>query len=133
MELVKAALAYWHVVRGERAVFDDQRTPRMGVFSAGIKRSRVHVALEKSPLLLGDVHGWRNRSEVSCARLCQAAGCPDLPPGCAGLGQALENAMVLRCAASVCIAFFAVRRASGVAGLRTSDVSVDKLKLKWSS
>ena len=47
VKLAKAAAAYWHVVRGERAVFDIQLPPRMGVFWAGIKRSRIHATLEK--------------------------------------------------------------------------------------
>ena len=51
-------------------------------------------------------------------------GGSDLAPGCAGLGRMLEDAMTLRCAVSVCLAFFGVRRASEVAGLRTSGVRV---------
>ena len=34
-----------------------------------------------------------------------------------------EHAMALKCAASDCLAVFAVRRASQIAGLRTSDAS----------
>ena len=109
-------MAYWQVVRGERAVFDNQWTPRTGVFRAGIKRPRVHVAPEKSPLLLEAVYGLRSRAEVICARLRRAVGCSDLPPGSAGLGRLLEHAIAPRRAVSVCLAFFAVRRASGVAG-----------------
>ena len=30
VKLVKAAVACWHVVRGERAIFDVERSPRMG-------------------------------------------------------------------------------------------------------
>ena len=97
-----------------------------GILGAAFERSRVHVALEKPPLLSEDVHGLRSRAEVSCARLRQAAGCSDLPLGCAGPGQMLEHAMVLPCAGSVCLAIFAVRRASEVAGLRTSDASADE-------
>ena len=40
VKLVKAALAYWHVVRGERAIFDVERTPRMGVFLARSQKVR---------------------------------------------------------------------------------------------
>ena len=49
VKLVKAAVAYWHVVRGERAVFDAEWTPRMGVFWPGVKRSCVHATSEKLP------------------------------------------------------------------------------------
>ena len=37
VKLVKAAVAHWRATRGERAVFDAQWTPRMGVFGAGLK------------------------------------------------------------------------------------------------
>ena len=84
VKLVKAAAAYWHIVRRERAVFGNQWAPRMGVSWAGIARSRVHVAVEKSPLPLEDVRGLRRRAEVSCARLPQAVGCSDLPGSDAG-------------------------------------------------
>ena len=52
-------------------------------------------------------------------------GGSDLPRGSAGLGRMLVRAMTLRCAVSVCLAFFGGRRASEVAGLRVSDVEVD--------
>ena len=84
----------WHVVCGERAVFDNQWAPRLGVFWAGIKRSCVRATLEKSPLALEDARGLRCRAEVNCARLRQVADCSDLPPGCSGLGQMLELAIV---------------------------------------
>ena len=122
----RAAVAYWRVVCVERAVPDDQWTPRKGVPWAGIKRSCVHLALQKSPWLLEDNHGLRSCAEASCARLRQAVGSSDLPPGCAGLSQMLEHAIVLRCAASARLAFFAVRRAFEIAGQRTSDVRVDE-------
>ena len=32
VKLGKAAVAYWHVVRGDRAFFDAEWAPRMGVF-----------------------------------------------------------------------------------------------------
>ena len=69
VKLFKSAVAHRHATRGERAVSDDHWTPRMGVFWAGIKRSCVHVAPEKSPLLL---------EEVSCALLRQAVGNSDV-------------------------------------------------------
>ena len=80
-------------------------------FRAGIRRPRAHVALDKSPLLLGDVRVLRIRAEVICARLRQAVDCLDLRPGCAGVGQLLEHAMVLGCAVSARLAFLTVRRA----------------------
>ena len=97
----------------------------MGVSWAGIKWSCIHATLEKAPVLLEGVRNLRRLAEVSCARLRHAADGSDLPPGRSGLGQMLEHAVLLRCAASVCLAFFAVRRASDIAGLRTSDVSID--------
>ena len=50
--LVQAAVAFCRAVRGERAVFDNRWTPRMGVFWARFKRVCVRGSLEKSPLLL---------------------------------------------------------------------------------
>ena len=55
-----------------------------------------------------------------------AADYSELLPGCAGLGQTLEHAMVLRCAVSVCSVLFALRRASEIAGLRASGVSINE-------
>ena len=68
VKLVKAAAAYWHVVRGSRAVFDCEGSPRMGVVWSGIKRSCVHVSTETDPLLL------------SFARQREAVRNSDLPP-----------------------------------------------------
>ena len=51
VKLVKAAVAYWHVVRGERANFNAEWSPRVGVFWSGFKRSCIHSTLEKAPLL----------------------------------------------------------------------------------
>ena len=64
------------------------------------------------------------RAEVGCPRLKQTAGEADLAPGGLGLGSMLDRAMVLRCSASVFLAFFGVRRASEIAGLRMADIKV---------
>ena len=69
----------------------------------------------------------RNRSrraEVSRNLLRKAVECSDLPSGSTGLGSFLEYAMVSRRAASARFVLFAVRRASEVAGLKASDISV---------
>ena len=124
-KLAKAAAAYWHVVRGGRAVFDANWAPRMGVFWAGIKRGRVHGRVEKSPALLIDVRALCTHSESCAARLSQAAGGLDLHPGGSCLGSTVEGAVALRCTVSVASAFFVVRRASEIAALTTSDVEVD--------
>ena len=68
----------------------------------------------------------RRRPEVSRTRLRQAVRGADLAPGGAGLGQMVERAMSIRCSVSVGLAFFGVRLASEVAGLRVSDVRVDE-------
>ena len=125
VKLVRAAVAYWHVVRGERAVFDAEWTPRMGVFWSGIKRSCVHSTVEKLPLLFADVHQACQRARSSVELLKQAVGGPDLAPGGIGLGQMLPHAMALRGAVSVSLAFFGVRRASEIAALRVKDVHLD--------
>ena len=125
IKLVKAAVAYWHVVRGERAVFDVEWTPRMGVFWSGIKRSSVHSTTEKVPLMFSDVHSACLQGHKSVERLKQAAGGPDLAPGGVGLGQMLPHAMALRASVSVALAFFGVRRASEIAALRVKDVRLD--------
>ena len=49
VKLVKAAAAHWRVVRGERAVFDAEWAPRMGVFWSGVKRKCIHPSVEKTP------------------------------------------------------------------------------------
>ena len=100
VKLVKAAIAYWRVVRGERAVFDAEWTPRMGVFWPGVKRSCVRSTSEELPLLLSDVHKACQRAQKSVEHLKQAVGGPDLAPGGIGLGQMLPHAMALRGAVS---------------------------------
>ena len=97
----------------------------MGVFWSGAKRSRIHSTLDRAPLLLSDAHELRRKGGASLDRLKQAAGGADLAPGGFGLGQMLQRAMTLRGAVSAALAFFGVRRASEVAGLRASDVRVD--------
>ena len=69
VELVKAAAAFRHVVRGERAAFDSGWTPRMGVFRAGTKRVCTHGSLGKSRLLLIDVRSFCAKAATSAARL----------------------------------------------------------------
>ena len=125
VKLVKAAVAYWHVVRGERAVFDVEWTPRMGVFWSGIKRPSVHSTTGKAPLMFSDVHSVRLQGCRSVECLKQAVGGPDLAPGGIGLGPMLPHAMALRGAVSAALAFFGVRRASKIAALRIKDVRLD--------
>ena len=123
--MVEATVAYWHVVRCERAIFDAEWSPRMGVFYSGIKRSCIHSTLEKAPLLFSDVYDLRRKGETSLGFLTQAVGGAGLASGGVGLGQMLHHAVPLRGAVSVALAFFGVRRASEVAGLRVRDVRVD--------
>ena len=53
-KLVKAAAAHWRVVRGERAVFDAEWSPRMGVFWSGVKKEvNPLVGRKGSVTLLG--------------------------------------------------------------------------------
>ena len=64
------------------------------------------------------------RGETSLGRLRVAVRSSDLPLTGSGLGSLLEDAMVLRLAVSLSVAFFGVPRASEVAALRVSDVCV---------
>ena len=47
VNLVEAAVAYVNV--GERAAFDVEWSPRMGVSWSGVKTSCIHLTVEKSP------------------------------------------------------------------------------------
>ena len=125
VKLVKAAAAFWHVLRGKRAIFEDEWSPRMGVFWNGIKRSRVRATSEKSPLLLEVMRAVRIRGESASAHLRQAVARKDLPAIGCGLGSTLEDTLTLRAASSMSTAFFGVRRASEVAALDLSEVCVD--------
>ena len=80
--------------------------------------------MEKCPLLLSDVRAVCARGESSLARLRQAVTGADLPPTGVGFGPLPEEAMALRSAVSLSVAFFGARRASEVAFLRVSDVCV---------
>ena len=96
VKLVKAAAAWRHVVRGERAIFDVEWSPRMGVSWSGVKRKCIHSTVAKLPLLFSDAHELCRWADVSCTRLRQAVGGLGLAPDGAGLGQMLENATTLR-------------------------------------
>ena len=64
VKLVKAAVAFWHVVRGKRAIFDTEWFPRMGALRAGIKCSYVRATSEKSPLSPADKPAVRIRGNL---------------------------------------------------------------------
>ena len=119
-------MAHWRVVRGERAVFDAEWSPRMGFFWSGVKRRCIHSSVEQAPLLFSDKRELCRRTEVGCSRLRQTAGEAVLAPGGIGLGSMLERAMIRRRAAPISLAFFGVGRASEIAGLRVADVKVDE-------
>ena len=89
VKLVKPAAAHWRAARGERAVFDNEWSPRMGVFWCGVKRKRIHASVEKTPLLFSGARELRRRAEVNHSRLRQTAGEADLAPGGFGLGSLL--------------------------------------------
>ena len=97
----------------------------LGVFWSGIKRSCVRASTEKVPLLLSVVRAPCSLGESPLARLRQDVGGADLSPAGSGLGSLLEDGIVLRCAVSLSVVFCGVRRASGVAALRVSDVRVN--------
>ena len=67
VKLVKAAVAYWRVARGLRAVFDAEGSARIRVFWPGIERSRGHG---KSPRLPPDVRAAFSRTPPSSCKKC---------------------------------------------------------------
>ena len=85
--MVKAAVAFWHVVRESRAVFDTDWSPRMGVFWPGLMRSCVHSSSEKSPLLFADMRSFCVRGAAGWAGLRQATSSDDLPAVGTELGR----------------------------------------------
>ena len=113
-KLLTAAVAFWHIARGSRAVFDGQWPPRMRVFWSGIKRSRVHVSSGKPPFLSADVRAVCDEGARALARLRSAVEDGSLPRDGSGLEPRLDDATSLRGASSIAVAFFRVRRASGV-------------------
>ena len=50
VKLVKAAVAFWHVVRGDRAFFDAEWTPRIGIFWYGVKKVAFPLDNGKNPV-----------------------------------------------------------------------------------
>ena len=122
---VKAAVVYWHVVRSERAVFDVERTPRMGFFRANFKRNCIRSFAEKSPAFLSDVRSICARAEASAICLRQALGNSELPPVGVGFGAFVDDALSLRCAVSAPLEFFGASRATEIAALSVSDVTAD--------
>ena len=65
-------------------------------------------ALEKSPMLSGDVRPIRVRAEAHAVCLRQAVSYMELPPDGIGLGAYVNEALSLRCAASASLAFLAL-------------------------
>ena len=65
VKLVRAAVAHWHVVRGERAVFDAEWSPRIGAFWSGVRRKCIRSSVEKTTLLFSYVRELRRRAELS--------------------------------------------------------------------
>ena len=113
-KLVKAAAAFWLAARGSGAVSDELWYPRMGVFWAGIKCSRVHHAVERAPPLLADWSVVRGGFGPLAARrggwrLSARGVRPGLPAGWCGF-------VASRCV-HVHRLFFGVRRPSEVAQL----------------
>ena len=72
LKQVKAFAAFWHVVRGKRAVFDDEWPPRAGAFCSSIKRSCAHATSGQLPLLLAELRAVRIRRESALPRLLHA-------------------------------------------------------------
>ena len=68
VKLVKAAVAFWHVVRWKRAIFDDEWPPRVGAFWCGIKRWCVRATLGEMPLWLAPKRAVRIHGESALAR-----------------------------------------------------------------
>ena len=118
VEPAKAAVAFWHVVRGMRAVSDAEWPPRMGASWAEIRRSRVFASLV-------DKLAVCTRGETDLARLRPTVASDDPPAVGFGIGRFFEDAVVVRSAASMSVAFFGVRRASEVAALDLSEISAD--------
>ena len=52
VKLVKAAIAYWHSIRGMSPVFDGQWNTKLRAFWASLKKACSHVPQEKESLLL---------------------------------------------------------------------------------
>ena len=126
VKLLKAAVAYWHVVRGSRAVFACEWSPRMVVFCSGITRFCVHASMEKVPLLLSDVRALFSRGESSPARLHAAVRSADLPPTGSGLGSPHGGRHGTAPGGIPVGGLFGVRCASGEAALRVPDVCVNE-------
>ena len=87
----------------------------MGVFWAGIRRSRVPSSAAKTPLLLADMCVVRENDASGLVRLRRAVKDGSLPGMGSGLGCLPYDAVWLRSAASTAIASFGVRRVPEVA------------------
>ena len=76
-------------------------------------------------MLLADMRAARDKGAARLARLRPAGEDGGLPRAGSGFGPLLDDAVALCSAASMAIAFVAVRRASGVTRLMGGDVSVN--------
>ena len=95
--------------------------PRMGVFWAVSKRSRVRATTENSPLFLEEMPALCVGGQSGSARLRRAVARDDLPFACFAQGLAGRP----RAVSSKSTALFDVRRGSVVAALNVSDGCVD--------
>ena len=109
---VKAAISLWPVVRGSRAVFGEEWSPRMGFFGA-VSSDRGKGSAERAPFLLVDMRGVCDGGALALSRLHSAVEGGSLPRTESGMGPHLYDATSLRGAASMAVAFFGVRCVSG--------------------
>ena len=79
----------------------------------------------ESPLQLAELRAACERGAAGLVRLRRAVKDGGLPSTGSGLGRLLDDAVSLRSAASMTVAFIGVRRASEVAQLLRGDMSVD--------
>ena len=124
VKVLNAAVAFWRVVRGLRAVFDGGWFSRMGVFPNGLKRSCVRTSHKKSPLLLKEMGTVCDRCAASVPRLRQAVAADSLPARAVGMGGHLGDAIAVRSAAAMAVAFVGIRRAPEAAEPSMGDVRV---------
>ena len=121
----KAAVAYGHVVRGDRAVFDGERGALTAVFWAGTRKTCILVFCEEPAVLSLDMHAFSTCAASGVAVPWSASCCGELTSSTYGIGAFLDHAVAPRAAAPTATAVFGVRRASEVVQPLTSDAALD--------
>ena len=121
IKTIKAAIDLWHATHGVKSVMTEQWSTQMGVFWKGMKKRAVHTTKPKDPLTLKDV----KKIMIEAAEALKTVE----KHFASGFMMSYKEEMLkVRNAASIGIAFFAVKRGHEIINLRMKHVRLTEEK-----